>query len=263
MQSHFGILASNAREESFGDKISQFLLGARIFCTESYNKDIGRENRHTWQKTSKFQVPGTQHSEYSQNHKQSETIILANGINRTKQTFCSVQLTLWPFTTLFLWHQASNYDKTTAQLPPFFEKVIDLCCVCLCPVDAWIWHSDFSSCIFTPVFIAMSRLLLIAMSHRLPQVQTLLACWLILYFVVILATRGLARNWLRHGDDNELALASDRLQRQESFLSSRCGIVMLQPTGCSLFDSFKAGEGKAMRCWDGSFVLLQSLTGLS
>ena len=94
VQSHFGILASNTREESFGDKISQFLLGARIFCTESYNKDIGRENRHTWQKTSKFQVPGTQHSEYSQNHKQSETIILANGINRTKQTFCSVQLTL-------------------------------------------------------------------------------------------------------------------------------------------------------------------------
>ena len=47
MQSHCGTLASKTREESIGDEISQFLLAARTFCTESYNKDIGSENRHT------------------------------------------------------------------------------------------------------------------------------------------------------------------------------------------------------------------------
>jgi len=47
VQSHCGTLASKTREESIGDEISQFLLAARTFCTESYNKDIGSENRHT------------------------------------------------------------------------------------------------------------------------------------------------------------------------------------------------------------------------
>jgi hypothetical protein len=48
VQSHCGTLASNTREESIGDEISKFLLAARTFCTESYYKDIGSENRHIY-----------------------------------------------------------------------------------------------------------------------------------------------------------------------------------------------------------------------
>jgi len=63
VQSHCGTLASNTREESIHDEIPKFLLAARTFCTESYNKDIGSENRHTIRRrTECLQEHGTPYS---------------------------------------------------------------------------------------------------------------------------------------------------------------------------------------------------------
>jgi hypothetical protein len=184
----------------------------------------------------------TRSSEYNQNQQQSETTFLANGIDRTEQAFVRSNWRHDP-------SQHYSYDirnrimtKTTALLPPFIEKVSDLCCVkfvcCLYMnstfrfLTMFVYTGFYSNVMTTSWLICHTDYY----KYRLCSLAGL-------FFILLLffAARGLVGCWLRPGDHDE-AGAGDRHRRQESFLSSHCAIVKLKPMGLNLLDSFKAGK---------------------
>ena len=187
-------------------------------------------------------TPSTGVGKYTRNHKYKDsgtTTVPANGVDRTERPFCSVQSMPWPFTTLFPWHQAPNYDKNNGATPSIYWKgTWFVLCVCSCVFYVFIRHSGFSRCSFSQVLKRFYYLLITrsTMPHR-SQVQSLLT-WLLVIFCSYSALLE---------DLSRLLIALLCWRLRPRLTSGTCSAIAapswcFKPTGRDLLGSFIAGK---------------------